>query len=203
MGTGMNRYRPMPKLMPAIGLVVLCILAGLLGFSLVQSASRQILEAEARIDAERWSRDLTANIPDLAAIAKGMAPAPGSLELFRRSLAGGNVLSYRIYDKEGHLRLQSDEALSGYLLGKSIAMADSGLASALERQTPATLLRQGKGKAEPAAWTIEFSDPMPNLEGAASLYGYVTNMQTQPNGTTLPGSEIHYDNLKITPAAKK
>lgn len=56
-----------------------------------------------------------------------------------------------------------------------------------------------KGQAEPTAWTIEFSDPMPNLEGAASLYGYVTNMQTLPNGTTAPGSEIHYDNLKIAP----
>ncbi len=60
-----------------------------------------------------------------------------------------------------------------------------------------------KGKPEPEKWTIEFSDPMPNLEGAASLYGYITNMQTKPDGTTAPGSEIHYDNLKITPAAKK
>ncbi|MBX3398997.1 MAG: PQQ-binding-like beta-propeller repeat protein [Gemmataceae bacterium] len=52
-----------------------------------------------------------------------------------------------------------------------------------------------KGKPEPTTWTIEFADPMPNLEGAASLYGYVTNI-----ADPMPGSEIHYDNLKITPA---
>lgn len=55
-----------------------------------------------------------------------------------------------------------------------------------------------KGKPEPKDWTIEFSDPMPNLEGSAALYGYVTNIQDP-----MPGSEILYDNLKITPAAKK
>jgi outer membrane protein assembly factor BamB len=54
-----------------------------------------------------------------------------------------------------------------------------------------------KGQPEPKDWTIEFSDPMPNLEGSAALYGYVTNI-----ADPMPGSEIHYDNLKITPAAK-
>lgn len=60
-----------------------------------------------------------------------------------------------------------------------------------------------KGTPEPTAWTIEFSDPAPNLAGAAALYGYITNMQSKPDGETIPGSEIFYDNLKITPATKK
>ncbi len=150
MGTGMFKYRLGPKLMPAAGLLVLCILAGLLGFSLVQSATRQILEAEARIDAERWSSDLTANIPDLAAIAQGRPPAAKSLDLLRRSLAGGNLLSYRIYDAEGRLRLQSNEALNGFLTGKPMALVDGGFTAAFGRRASATLLRQGLGKAEPA-----------------------------------------------------
>jgi outer membrane protein assembly factor BamB len=54
------------------------------------------------------------------------------------------------------------------------------------------------GETEPEKWTIEFEDPSPNREGAAAIYGYISNI-----GDTEPGSEIHYDNLAITPAAKK
>lgn len=60
-----------------------------------------------------------------------------------------------------------------------------------------------KGQPEPSKWTIEFDDPLPNTEGAAALYGYVTNMLAKDDGTTAPGSDIYYDNLKVTPNAKK
>lgn len=50
-----------------------------------------------------------------------------------------------------------------------------------------------KGEAEPTAWTVEFTDPMPNREGAAALYGYVTNSDKDTGG-----SEIYYANVSIT-----
>jgi hypothetical protein len=57
-----------------------------------------------------------------------------------------------------------------------------------------------KGKAwprdqkEPADWTIEVTDSYPITEGSATLYGYVTG-----NFEDKPGTEIYYDNLRITP----
>ncbi len=48
---------------------------------------------------------------------------------------------------------------------------------------------------EPAAWTVEYDDVSPNRNGAAGLYGYVSNAVAGA-----PGSEIHYDNLIIAPA---
>ena len=50
---------------------------------------------------------------------------------------------------------------------------------------------------EPADWLIEYHDPSPNNEGAAAIYGYVPNV-----ADTLPGSEVLFDNVKITPNAK-
>lgn len=50
-----------------------------------------------------------------------------------------------------------------------------------------------RGKPEPKEWTIEVDDPNPNTEGAAALYGYVSNV------TTAPGSPIYYDNVSVTP----
>ena len=55
---------------------------------------------------------------------------------------------------------------------------------------------------EPEAWSVEFRDPAPNTEGAAALYGYVTNMLVTED-KTLPGSDIFYDNLLVKPNAKK
>ncbi|MBY0232378.1 MAG: PQQ-like beta-propeller repeat protein [Gemmataceae bacterium] len=51
-----------------------------------------------------------------------------------------------------------------------------------------------RGEKEPAEWTLEISDPVPNAEGAPLLYGYA-------NGTidaARPGPDAFFDNVKIT-----
>jgi len=54
-----------------------------------------------------------------------------------------------------------------------------------------------RGQTEPKDWTIEFKDPLPNAEGAAGLYGYVTNADAKD-----PGSEIYFDNVTVTPSGE-
>lgn len=53
-----------------------------------------------------------------------------------------------------------------------------------------------KGEAEPEKWTVEFEDPSPNPEGAAALYGYISDPVVS---VTDPGAAAYYDNVKITP----
>ncbi len=55
-----------------------------------------------------------------------------------------------------------------------------------------------RGTPEPEKWTLEHTDENPNVEGAAAIYGYVPNASQ-----AVPGSNIYYDNLIITPNAKK
>ena len=50
---------------------------------------------------------------------------------------------------------------------------------------------------EPAKWMLEVTDSNPVTEGSATLYGYVTG-----NFNNVPGTEIYYDNLRITPNKK-
>jgi outer membrane protein assembly factor BamB len=47
---------------------------------------------------------------------------------------------------------------------------------------------------EPAAWTVELTDSRPIREGSAALYGNVQGVLDNR-----PGTEIYYDNLRITP----
>lgn len=51
-----------------------------------------------------------------------------------------------------------------------------------------------KDEKEPAEWTVEVTDSNPVTEGSATLYGYVTG-----NFNDKPGTEVYYDNLRITP----
>jgi hypothetical protein len=64
-----------------------------------------------------------------------------------------------------------------------------------------------RGDAEPANWPLTYRDPSPNREGAAGLYGYVPNIleETDKDGNTkaVPGSDIFYDNVSVTPNEKK
>jgi outer membrane protein assembly factor BamB len=58
-----------------------------------------------------------------------------------------------------------------------------------------------KGTDEPAAWTVEIEDPSPNRNGAPALYAFGTGIppqdaRGQPTGI---GSEIYFDNVKVTP----
>jgi outer membrane protein assembly factor BamB len=53
-----------------------------------------------------------------------------------------------------------------------------------------------KGESEPEKWNIEFEDSSPNREGAAALYGYVSDPQISVES---PGSNIYYDNVTISP----
>jgi hypothetical protein len=52
-----------------------------------------------------------------------------------------------------------------------------------------------RGAKEPDQWTVEVEDPCPNREGSPSLYGYATGIL----GPDSPGTEIYYDNVRITP----
>jgi outer membrane protein assembly factor BamB len=54
-----------------------------------------------------------------------------------------------------------------------------------------------KGEAEPEAWTVEYEDATPNLEGSPALYGYSTGILDKAVGT-----EILYSNVKVSPNKK-
>jgi outer membrane protein assembly factor BamB len=57
-----------------------------------------------------------------------------------------------------------------------------------------------RDETEPAAWTFTFEDPAGNANGAAAIYGYVSDPLISAES---PGSDIYYDNVAVTPNAKK
>ena len=116
---------------------------------------------------------------------------------------GANRYSLIIVGKLQKLRLQSWEALPR--VDKTVNFKfEPGTWYRLKLTTD---IVAGKGiirgkawprdQKEPTDWTVELTDSNPIPEGSALLYGYVTG-----NFNDLPGTEIYYDNLRLTPNKK-
>jgi outer membrane protein assembly factor BamB len=52
-----------------------------------------------------------------------------------------------------------------------------------------------RGETEPEKWSVEVEDPVPNKEGAPTLYAYSAGIIDAAH----PGTEIYFDNVRITP----
>lgn len=131
-----------PRGLTALGLVALCTIVGLLGASFVQYTTARLLDAEARIDAERWSSYFSSNVRELQSIAGGATPTRDTRAFLDRSLDGGNLVAYRIYNAEGELRLQSAGTPGLFPIGSPISSIDPAFAADLAEGTPATLLQE-------------------------------------------------------------
>ena len=116
---------------------------------------------------------------------------------------GANRYTLSLVGSVQKLRLMSWDALPR--IDKTIAFAfKPGVWYRLKLTTD---IHDGKGiikgkawprdQKEPAAWSVEVSDPRPIGQGSPTLYGYVTG-----NFNDLPGTEIYYDNLLISPNKK-
>jgi outer membrane protein assembly factor BamB len=56
-----------------------------------------------------------------------------------------------------------------------------------------------RDKPEPAAWTIEVTDPRPNLDGSPGLFGNAAGILSELEGAAAVGAEAYYDNLSVVP----
>jgi len=135
-----------------LGLVGLCACIAAFGYLLMTMSTRNLLEAEARIDASRWSAYLKANLKDLPQITQGAALVSTSRMTIDPAMTGGHVMSFKVYDARGFLKLQSNEGTSANLIGRHITQVDPGFAGALAEGTGGTLLNETKlaGKDQPA-----------------------------------------------------
>ncbi len=50
-----------------------------------------------------------------------------------------------------------------------------------------------KGEPEPAAWSLEMTDPSPNPEGSPGLYAYSVAITSKSKGT-----EVLFDNVEVS-----
>ncbi len=131
-----------------VGLILLSALVGGLGFGAVQLATQKLLNAEARIEAERWSSYFSANVRELQNIAGGATATREARAVLDRTLVSGNLVSYRIYSPQGFLKLQSSAFVPQAKISRHVSHLDFAFAGALAAGAPATDLRRG-GPGEP------------------------------------------------------
>ena len=147
--SGLDKRVLLARLRPMAGFLLLSLMVGLLGYALIQSATRKLLAAEARIDAQQWSNVLSRSIPDLNAIIAGGEAPPATNAFLEHAREARLVTSFQIYDTRGNLKLLSGGKIDD---GSPTVAAHAGqeLTEAMRNGTPVTLLRRGATDAEPA-----------------------------------------------------
>jgi diguanylate cyclase (GGDEF)-like protein len=89
-----------------VGFLVAAVWAG----AMVSSRTvDHLLRNDAEAEGEAWARYLAASVTDLDRIVAGEAPTPESMSFFERAQKVGNVFLYKIFDRNGGLRLASNE----------------------------------------------------------------------------------------------
>ena len=137
------------RAMPMAGFVLLTLLVGLLGFSFVETSTRQLLEAEARIDAEQWTKDISRQIADLKNIAAGSAPSPATAAYLRDTRHLGRVVSFRIYNAQGILKLRSDDFGKAPAGSHTINTIDREVSPAMDNGAPLTIIQKSGARGGP------------------------------------------------------
>ena len=134
---------------PMAGFALLCLFVGLLGFTFIHASTRQLLEAEARLDAEQWSRDLLQDVDDLKRIAAGNPPAAATVNYLEHARRTGQVFSFRVYDAGGLLRLRSVSLGRKMPLDQPIEYIDREFAGAMRRGTSMTVIQRAGAIGQP------------------------------------------------------
>ncbi len=94
--------------MSARFLVLFTVLALASSFIVAQQ-TKQLLRADAESTAQGWAQYLVRNLSDLRPIMEGEMPTAESVVFFEQSKKVGNVYQFRIFDRDGKLRVVSDQ----------------------------------------------------------------------------------------------
>ena len=137
------------RLLRIAAFAVLCAVIGFAGWFYVHRATAQLLEEEARLDAQDWSDYLSRNLQDLAAIARGEAPSSQTVSYLEQARQMGGVYLFRVYDSEGRLKLRSDDFYNRLGFNQPIEKIDRNLAAALRHGQAATFLSEGQVIGDP------------------------------------------------------
>ncbi len=76
--------------------------------AVVDHAAEHLLEIEAEHAAVQYAQTLSASVPDLEALLAAGAPTKAALTQLQRLRGTGDIFRFRLYDREGRLKLESD-----------------------------------------------------------------------------------------------
>jgi predicted signal transduction protein with EAL and GGDEF domain len=140
-------------LLQASAFVALSALVAAAGYSFVQKATNRLLELQARDDATHWIEYLSANVPDLYRIAEGGEPTRQTVDFIDTARRASHVLSYRVYDPGGYLKLRSGDPDRKLSVNQPIYKVDPTFAEAIFGKESRTIVQRGDAIGEPSYFT--------------------------------------------------
>lgn len=149
------------KLRQKVYLAVLILGIGLLevlaGFMLVNIAADRLVTAKARRDGMGWANFISRNVADLEPLLKGQTPSVDSIIFLEQAKQVDDLLEFRLLDKEGKLRLVSNEMGEALSYTSKLTDAHPELVGLLAAGEEFTLFEKRQSTSGPRHVSITFS----------------------------------------------
>jgi diguanylate cyclase (GGDEF)-like protein len=133
-----------------VALLVLVLTALATGtWTIEKRAIEHLLYRDAVSTGLHWASYLAESVDDLVEIAQGEKPSPASMIFFEQAQKAGNVFRYKIFDKEGRLRLVSDELTAVGTDAQNLGQHNAAAAQAIAAGQPLVVAKEGQPPARP------------------------------------------------------
>ncbi|MCB1378149.1 MAG: GGDEF domain-containing protein [Alphaproteobacteria bacterium] len=151
------------------GVLLLCVLIGLLGYTFITATTRQLLEAEARMDASQWPKNILHHVSDVEAILSGQSPSAATLDYLEHARAASRIVSLKIFDADGVLKLQSPDNSTDKPESVPQQIASATLGGTLTARASATRLVEVETE---NGWAYHASSVVPIFDGTR-IFGWL------------------------------
>lgn len=128
---------------------------------------------QAEDQAMDWAVYLAEHVPDLEGVASGKALSPDSKSVIERARELGRVFRFKLFDKNGRLRLISDELEKESTHALVAGSANSRAAGVLESGRPYTMVKQGTPPKRPHYYSEIYLPIVSNGRAIAVVEVYV------------------------------
>ena len=133
----------------------------------------RLLYRDAVSTGSNWASYLARNIPDLDQIAAGEKPSAASMAFFEKAHQVGQVFRYKIFDREGRLRLVSDELRAVGTDLQNLGEHNPAAASSIAAGNPLVTAKEGKPPLRPPFFSEAYLPVVVNGKTIAIVEAYV------------------------------
>ncbi len=155
--------------------LLLAVLGALIGgnWAIQKFTIDHLLYRDAVSTGHSWASYLAQNIGDLGAIAQGKKPSAASMAFFERAQKVGNVFRYKIFDRDGRLRLVSDELTAFGTDAQNLGEHNADAARAIAAGRPLVIAKEGKPPARPPFFSEAYVPVIVDGKTIAIVEAYV------------------------------
>lgn len=142
-------------------------------YALLMQSVEHLVRKDAESTAQSWTRLILSNLNDIDKIVAGERASQASVDFIRQAGPIGNVFRFKLFDREGNLRLLSDGLEQSPAKGSAHGLQDAKAAEVFSSGIVQTAIKKGVQPGHPALYAETYLPLLINGKTAAVFGIYI------------------------------